>query len=416
MTDPLRILITGDSFAPDVNGAATFATQLAAGLARRGHEVHVVASATGRGRQGTRVEEHEGVRFTVHRLRSLKYPGHDWLRFAEPWRIVQNAGSLLDALKPDVVHFQSHLVVGRGFASAARARGIRLIGTNHIMFENLMDHSNVPRIAQGPLVDALWADAGRVFGRCDAVTTPTRRSADYLERMTGLQHVHAVSCGLRASDYTVSPTRNRGTIVFVGRVTSEKRIETAVRALARLPKDLDARLQIVGGGDLLDHLRSLANELGVGDRVELTGLVSSEELRARLTGGEVFVMPSTAELQSIATMEAMASGLPVVAADAVALPHLVDGNGYLFRPDDDADLAVQLEKVLRASDDEWQAMRDRSLEMVQVHDIETTLDTFEGLYRGEDVVDPVTELPHVEPSDESDAALDPEAEPADEQR
>lgn len=419
MTDPLRILITGDSFAPDVNGAATFATQLAAGLARRGHEVHVVASATARGRQGTRVEEHEGVRFTVHRLRSLKYPGHEWLRFAEPWRIVRNAGSLLDALKPDVVHFQSHLVVGRGFAAAARARGIRLIGTNHIMFENLMDHSNVPRIAQGPLVDALWADAGRVFGRCDAVTTPTRRSADYLERMTGLDHVHAVSCGLRASDYTVSPTRNRGTIVFVGRVTSEKRIETAVRALARLPRDLDARLQIVGGGDLVDHLRSLAAELGVGDRVELTGFVSSEELRARLTSGEVFVMPSTAELQSISTMEAMASGLPVVAADAMALPHLVDGNGSLFRPDDDADLAVQLERVLRASDDEWQAMRHRSLQMVAPHDIETTLDTFEALYRGEDVVDPVTELPHLEPSgsdldaaDDADA-LDPDAAPAD---
>ena len=65
---------------------------------------------------------------------------------------------------------------------------------------------------------------------CDAVTTPTRRSADYLERMTGLEHVHAISCGIRASDYTVSPTRNRGTMVFVGRVTSEKRIEVAIRA------------------------------------------------------------------------------------------------------------------------------------------------------------------------------------------
>ncbi|QCR20751.1 glucosyl transferase [Agrococcus sp. SGAir0287] len=388
--------MTGDTFAPDVNGAATFATQLAAGLVRRGHEVHVVASATGRGKQGTRVEEHEGVRFTVHRLRSLRYPRHEWLRFAEPWRIVQNAGSLLDALQPDVVHFQSHLVVGRGFAAAARARGIRLVGTNHIMFENLMDHSNIPGPAQKPLIGALWADAGRVFGRCDVVTTPTRRSADYLEKMTGLRHVHAISCGIRASDYTVSPARNRGTMVFVGRVTSEKRIEVAIRALALLPSDLDARLQIVGGGDLVEELRRLARELGVGDRVELTGLVSTQELRARLTGGEVFVMPSTAELQSIATLEAMASGLPVVAADAIALPHLVDGNGYLFRPDDERDLADKLERVLRASDEEWLRMRHRSLQMVQPHDIETTLETFEALYRGEDVVDPVTELPHLE--------------------
>ena len=54
------------------------------------------------------------------------------------------------------------------------------------------------------------------------------------------------------------------------------------------------------------------------------------------TRGTVFAMPSIAELQSIATMEAMASGLPVVAANAMALPHLVhDGeNGYLFEPGD----------------------------------------------------------------------------------
>lgn len=390
---PLRIIIAGDTFAPDVNGAATFATKLAAGLTRRGHEVHVVASALGRGKQGTSVEEHEGVRFTVHRLRSLGYPGHDWLRVAEPWRIWSNAGSMLDALRPDVVHFQSHLVVGRGFAKEARRRGIRVVGTNHLMFENVMDHSQIPKKLRGKAVDWAWADAGRIFAQCDAVTTPTRRSADYLERMASIRDVHAVSCGIRASDYTVSAGRNRGTIVFVGRVTSEKRIATALRALPLLPAHV--RLEIVGGGDLVEPLRTLAAELGVADRVELTGYVSVEELRQRLTSAEVFVMPSTAELQSIATMEAMASGLPVVAANAMALPHLVhDGeNGWLFAPDDERDLADKLQRVLDASDDDYAAMRRRSLALVAAHDIERTLDTFEALYRGERVVDPETEVP-----------------------
>src|SRR5690606_10062252 len=146
MTDrPLRILIATDTFAPDVNGAAKFTTRLAARLTARGHEVHVVASALGRGRQGTRVEEHEGQRFSVHRLRSMLYPGHEWLRFAEPWRMFRNAASLLDALRPDVVHFQSHIVLGRAFSIEAKKRGIRVIGTNHLMFENLMDHSNIPK-------------------------------------------------------------------------------------------------------------------------------------------------------------------------------------------------------------------------------------------------------------------------------
>lgn len=395
MTDrPLRILIATDTFAPDVNGAAKFTTRLAARMTRRGHEVHVVASALGRGKHGTRVEEHDGQRFTVHRLRSMLYPGHEWLRFAEPWRAWQNAASLLDALRPDVVHFQSHLVLGRAFSTEANKRGIRVVGTNHLMFENLMDHSNLPRVTHGPAVRWAWRDAAEVFRRCDVVTTPTRRSADYLERMTGLTGVHAISCGLPGDDYEPNPVRQRGRIVFVGRVTSEKRLDTLVRAVARLPRELDWHLDIVGTGDLIDELGALARELHVADRVTLTGFVTDEELRERLRGAEVFAMPSTAELQSIATMEAMATGLPVVAADAMALPHLVrDGeNGWLFRPDDVEDLAEKLERVLRLDDESYARFQRHSLQMVEPHDIERTIDAFERLYRGEAIEDPETRV------------------------
>ncbi len=395
MTDrPLRILIATDTFAPDVNGAAKFTTRLAAQLTKRGHEVHVVASALGRGKQGTHIEEHEGRRFTVHRLRSMLYPGHEWLRFAEPWRIWQNAASLLDALRPDVVHFQSHLVLGRAFSTEAKKRGIRVVGTNHLMFENLMDHSKIPKVLQNRTVDFAWNDAATVFGRCDVVTTPTRRSADYLEQKTGLRGVHAISCGLPGDDYSPNPERQRGRIVFVGRVTSEKRLETLVRAVSQLPRDLEWHLDIVGGGDLIDELAALARDLHVADQVTLTGYVSDAELRERLRSAEVFAMPSTAELQSIATMEAMATGLPVVAADAVALPHLVrDGaNGWLFRPDDATDLAEKLERILRLDDDEYRTFQRHSLEMVAPHDIERTITAFERLYRGEDIRDPETSV------------------------
>ena len=386
MTDrPLRVLIATDTFAPDVNGAAKFTTRLAAQLTKRGHEVHVVASALARGRHGTHVEEHEGQRFTVHRLRSMLYPGHEWLRFAEPWRIWQNAASLLDALRPDVVHFQSHLVLGRAFSTEANKRGIRVVGTNHLMFENLMDHSHLPRAVHAPAVDFAWGDAAKVFGRCDVVTTPTQRSADYLERMTGLTGVRAISCGLPGDEYHPNPERQHGRIVFVGRVTSEKRLDTLVRAVAQLPSDLEWHLDIVGGGDLIDELGAMARDLHIADRVTLTGYVTEEELRERLRSAEVFAMPSTAELQSIATMEAMATGLPVVAADAMALPHLVrDGeNGWLFRPDDSADMSEKLERVLRLTDEEYAAFRQRSLELVAPHDIGVTIAAFERIYRGQ---------------------------------
>jgi glycosyltransferase involved in cell wall biosynthesis len=121
--------------------------------------------------------------------------------------------------------------------------------------------------------------------------------------------------------------------------------------------------------------------------------VSDEELRQAYTRATVFAMPSIAELQSIATMEAMASALPVVAADAMALPHLVhDGeNGHLFEPGDAQDLADKLASVLTLPQEELDLLKNASLRIVAAHDIQTTISTFESLYRGEPVADPVTD-------------------------
>jgi hypothetical protein len=104
-------------------------------------------------------------------------------------------------------------------------------------------------------------------------------------------------------------------------------------------------------------------------------------------------MPSIAELQSIATMEALASGLPVVAANAMALPHLVhDGrNGYLFEPGDVEAFAARLTDVLTMPEEQLQAFKRESLKIVEAHDINRTITTFEELYRGHKVVEPLIE-------------------------
>ena len=112
---PLKVLIGVDTFAPDVNGAARFAERLAAGLVQRGHEVHVMGPSAGR-RHGTWIEEHEGQRMIMHRLYSWRWPPHPWLRFAMPWTIKRNSARVLDEVRPDAVHFQSPVIVGRGLA------------------------------------------------------------------------------------------------------------------------------------------------------------------------------------------------------------------------------------------------------------------------------------------------------------
>jgi glycosyltransferase involved in cell wall biosynthesis len=388
----MTILMGCDTFPPDVNGAARFAERLAAGLVERGHDLHIVAPSASR-RHGTWIEEHEGQKMTAHRLRSWRWYPHDWLRFALPWMSKANARRVLDEVKPDVVHFQSHIVIGRGLAYEAQKRGIRIIATNHVMPENIIEFTRLPKFLHKTFVSIAWRDARKSFDRAEAITTPTRRAAEFLESATGLRNVHAISCGIDARNYTPDFTPRVGNrILFVGRVTGEKQIDVLLNAVKLLPKKLDARLDIVGGGDQFKNLQNLAETLGIADRVNFLGYVTDEELREAYTRSTVFAMPSIAELQSIATMEAMASALPVVAADAMALPHLVhDGeNGHLFRPGDAGDLARKLESVLTLPQEELDVLKNASLRIVATHDIQTTISTFESLYRGEPVADPVT--------------------------
>jgi len=388
----LRILIGADTFWPQINGAATFIARLSAGLAERGHDVHIAAPSYSNKKLGTMIEEHEGQKLTLHRLYSWKWPGHPWLRFMLPWRVKRNSAIILDQIKPDAIHFQSHIVIGRGLTIEGEARGIRMIGTNHFMPENLLDHAYIiPRFMRDKAIRMGWAAAARSFARAARVTTPTRRAADYLEENTLVRNVIAVSCGIDADGYNGNlEPKPENLIVFLGRLADEKQIDKLIRAVAIMDPALDAKLEIVGGGELEAKLRSLAASLGIENRVTLTGFVEQDQLRDALQRGSVFAMPSTAELQSISTMEAMASGLPVVAANAMALPHLVhDGeNGYLFEPGNVEDLAEKLTRVLTLPADELLKFKRESLAIVAAHDIQRTLDTFESLYRGEEVTDP----------------------------
>jgi len=390
----MRILIGCDTFGPNVNGAARFAERLAAGLVERGHEVHVMAPAAGR-KHGSWEEIHEGQPMMVHRIRSWRWYPHDWLRFMLPWRVRQNSARILDQVKPDVVHFQSHIIVGRGLTIEAEKRGIRIVGTNHFMPENLLEFTLLPEVVQNFAIRTAWKAAARTFSRAESVTTPTRRAADFLEEYTHLTDVHAISCGINAHHYEPNfDTNMPNRIVFVGRITGEKKLDVLLKAFAKLPPELNATLEYVGGGDLLGSMKQQVVQMGLKDKVTFTGYVTDEQLRDSLRNAKVFAMPSIAELQSIATMEAMATALPIVGANAMALPHLIhDGeNGYLFEPNNVDDLRDKLVTVLTAEPDELLRLKNNSRKFIRGHDITRTLDTFEALYRGEEVTDPDPEL------------------------
>lgn len=385
MAGALRVVIPCDTFSPDINGAARFAERLAGGLVRRGHEVHIIAPAFDSS-EGPRIEHHDGVNMIVHRLRSHRVPQHRTLRWPEPWGMTKKIFEVLKEVEPHAVHIQSHLMVGRFALRAAKKLNLRTLATNHVMPENLMRYSLLPKFLHKIAMRVIWADAGRVLRKMDALTTPTKRAAELLETSARVRGVLPISCGIDASRFANStPTSNRSPIaLFLGRLDDEKKVDELLRAAARLTEHPKLQIELVGDGGERARLEELAAELGIAERVRFLGHVSDQELPGIYERCTVFVMPSIAELQSIATMEAMASGRPIIAADAMALPHLVhDGdNGYLFPPGDIDRLADRLRRVLAADQAELSRLSENSLHLIRSHDINRTLSIFEDLYRG----------------------------------
>ncbi|MFC9772954.1 MULTISPECIES: glycosyltransferase [unclassified Pseudarthrobacter] len=382
---PLTILIAADTYPPHVNGAAQFGYRLAKGMTGRGHNVHVLACRDGKGKSYSEFRDEA----TVHRLRSHSVPTHETFRICLPWEIKKEISLLFDRVKPDVVHIQSHYMIGEHVLYEAVRRGIRIVATNHFMPENLNPFLPFPQWFKDIVGRISWKDMGKVMGQADVVTTPTPLAAKAMHEHAFLRKVLPLSNGIDSAAYELQPGENiephaHPTVLFAGRLAEEKHVDVLIKAISKTPPELNVHLEIVGGGEVRPALEELVQRLGLEGRVKFLGLASDEDLRTAYIQANLFCMPGTAELQSLVTLEAMSASTPVVLADAMALPHLVrDGqNGYLFTPNDSDDLAKKITQILELPKDQQAAMGQASRQMVEPHSIQGTLQTFEDLYRG----------------------------------
>ncbi|HEX6447320.1 MAG TPA: DMT family transporter [Streptosporangiales bacterium] len=376
----LRILIGADTYLPHVNGAAYFTRRLAQGLAARGHEVHVACpSADG----DAAVEMDGGVH--VHRVRSMRTPFVRDFRVASPVYARADVAHVLAEVRPDVVHVQNHFLVGRTLCRLAGRRGLPLVATNHFMPENLLPYLPLPAPVARLVTRLAWRDLARVFRPAAAVTTPTPTAAQLVAASGIGKRIEAVSCGIDLRRFREQPVASRTgdtkRILFVGRLDAEKHIEDIVDALPAIREKVDAELVVAGKGNLRDALGRRAAARGVGQHVRFLGFVPDADLPALYSTADVFCMPGTAELQSLVTLEAMATGRPVVAADAMALPHLCqDGrNGFLHEPRDVAELGRHVAAIL-ADDDLRRRMGAQSLAIASEHEESRSLRRFEEIY------------------------------------
>ncbi|HEY8450566.1 MAG TPA: glycosyltransferase family 4 protein [Bacillota bacterium] len=343
----MRIAVFTESFRPYTSGVVRSIETFGAELLDLGHEVYIFApryygsAAAFQPQSGRR-----RVASQIFRYWSVPVP--TYRGFAVPLPLSPRAGALLAALGIDIVHTHAPFAMGRFGAGLARRLGLPLVFTHHTMY-----HEYVHYLPGG---QRLWRGltlryVGAYCRLADAVIAPTPEIREFIRRTYGLldRRVVAIPTGVALEDFgeaepgwlrrRLGIAADAPVLVFVGRLGREKNVGLLLAAQSRLRALVpDAHLVLVGDGPERARLERQAAALGVADRVHFTGALGKEQVARAYRDATLFVIASQTETQGLATLEAMAAGLPVVGVDAAGTRDLVrDGiEGHLTPADAEA--------------------------------------------------------------------------------
>lgn len=383
----MKILIATDTYYPHVNGVRYFVERLAYGLKKRGHSMLVIAPSM-------KIYDthyiHNGMQ--VFGISSLPVFIYKDFRISPQIFMKQKIEKEILKFNPDVVHFHNHFFISKATYSVAKKNNIPTVGTNHFLPDNLLYYFHLPSYLQESLKKWSIKNCRDFFEQADACTTQTNAAAEFLKSSGFSKPIYIISSGIDLKRFNPKNDGNylrkkyfiptKPILLYVGRLDKEKNIDVILRALKRVLKTIDIHFVIGGKGAEKATLEKLAGKLGISDNVTFTGFISDKDLPNIYRIADCFVIAGTAELQSIVTMEALASGLPAIAVNAVALPELVHHgkNGYLFQLNDINNLAKYIISII-SNKSLQKNMSKKSLEIIKKHNSENTIKQFELLYK-----------------------------------
>ena len=179
-----------------------------------------------------------------------------------------------------------------------------------------------------PTIKAVWHGAEVVVAKCEG-------EAEMIRRIDPHVNITLVPNGVDLAAFSPAPMGDGGPlrVICVARLIERKGQHQLIEAVKRLVDDgLDVTLDLIGTGDALEVNRQQAERLGVAERVRFAGYVPREDIAAHYAAAHVFVLPSYNEGMSVATLEAMAAGLPVIITRTGGTAELVEEgvNGLTF--------------------------------------------------------------------------------------
>jgi glycosyltransferase involved in cell wall biosynthesis len=195
-----------------------------------------------------------------------------------------------------------------------------------------------------PLVRKIWSRASFVISNSQGLK-------DLAIKTNPSQEIGLIFNGIDTNEFKPSnELKNDFKILCVSRITERKGIKYLIEAINYLPENI--QLEIVGNGDRKEELENLVETLNIKKRVSFLGLVNHSDLPKIYQSASVFILPSLNEGMSNTMLEALASGLPIIATNTGGTKELVeDGkNGFIIKMKDAKDIAEKINLILNNKD------------------------------------------------------------------
>lgn len=385
-----RLLYCTDTYPPQVNGVSVVTAVSVAGMQQRGWECGVISPRYPKPYGRAFASDAPGLAAVpLHeKLPSAPFPPYPDIRMVAP--LYGRISGIVREFRPDLIHCQTEFVIGRLGQMIAAKHGVPVVSSYHTDFSRYTEAYGVPRMRR-----IVSRYIGRFHNRSRRVYTPSEAARDDLAAM----NVHQVEIWGRGVDVQqFSPSWRSGALreqigitegfmfLCVGRLAPEKNVAVVLEAFQRFRvanPHVAATLVVAGDGPAAGELRQRAG----GNVTFLGNLERHIVLPLLYASADAFVYASETETLGLVILEAMASGVPVIAAPAAGIGvNLRDGlNGLAFPPGDAGAMSRAMERLVHDG-----ALRHRlargARAWAEARSWDAELDRLDASYR--EIVDP----------------------------
>ncbi len=337
----MRIAICTDQYKPMLSGAVDSIQALALQLMKNGHEVRIYAPAL----RGAKTDEH------VFLFPAYSIPGT-----ADAFIIVLPTGAMADIkkFKPDIIHTNFPGVAGFFAWYASRRLKVPFIGTDHTLPADYLHYLNLD---YRPFRWFVRRFSSWFYNKCLIITAPSKHVLDELADYGCSRPMQQISNPILTDLFRPLEGKDvlkqkygigRKAVLVFGRLAVEKNLDFALDIFADVAEKSDAELVFIGDGPSRTVLEQKVNQKALTSRVHFLGTLRGEVLVEAINTCDAFLITSLSDTQSMAMLQAMAVGLPVVAIRAGGLPEYVEEGvtGYVVDPKNRTAFVEHLLKIL----------------------------------------------------------------------